>query len=83
MELLQVLERLQPAFDILRADGYDLEVAEAGGVLDLTIVAGPSACADCLVPEPLMLSMLQDMLDPTGKAPPPVRLTYPDAGAGH
>jgi len=26
---------------------------------------------------------LQDMLDPTGKAPPPVRLTYPDAGAGH
>ena len=83
VELLQVLERLQPAFDILRADGYDLEVAEAGGVLDLTIVAGPSACADCLVPEPLMLSMLQDMLDPTGKAPPPVRLTYPDAGAGH
>jgi hypothetical protein len=83
LDIQQARERLQPAFDILQADGYDLEVAEAEGVLDLTIVAGPSACVDCLVPEPLMLSMLQDMLDPTGKAPPPVRLTYPEAGAGH
>ena len=83
MDIQQARERLQPAFDILHADGYDLEVAEADGVLDLTIVAGPEACAECLVPEPLMLSMLQDMLDPTGTAPPAVRLAYPEAGAGH
>ena len=75
----QVRERLQPAFDILHADGYDLHVGEGDGVLELTIVAGPSACAECLVPEPLMTSLLQDMLDPSGQAPPPLRLTYPEA----
>ena len=83
MDMQQVRDRLKPAFDILHADGYELEVAEADGVLDLTIVAGPEACAECLVPEPLMRSMLEDMLDPSGAAPPTLRLTYPETAGGH
>jgi hypothetical protein len=79
IDLDEVRERLQPAFEFLGADGYELVVADDDGVLDLTIVAGPSACADCLVPQPLMTSMLQDMLAPTGQSPPPIRLTYPTA----
>jgi hypothetical protein len=77
IDMEQVRARLQPAHEFLEADGYELVVADDDGVLDLTIVAGPSACADCLVPQPLMTSMLQDMLDPTGQSPPPLRLTYP------
>ena len=58
----------------LAADGYHLQIAEAGVRVRVTITAGPGACADCLVPENLMRGILgqalgvpQDMID----------LTYP------
>ena len=46
----------------LAADGYHLQIAEAGGRVRVTITAGPEACADCLVPENLMRGILGQAL---------------------
>ena len=83
MDVQTAQDRLKPAYDILRADGYDLDVADDAGVLVLTIVAGPDACAECLVPQELMASMMEKMLDPSGAAPPSLRLNYPPVDASH
>ena len=83
MDVQTAQDRPKPAYDILRADGYDLDVADDAGVLVLTIVAGPDACAECLVPQELMASMMEKMLDPSGAAPPSLRLNYPPVDASH
>jgi hypothetical protein len=46
----------------LEADGYLLDVSEAGDRLDARISAGPGACEDCLVPKPVLLAMLHQAL---------------------
>jgi len=47
----------------LVADGYDLVVdGFADGTARLRITAGPDACAECLVPKKLMVSMLEESL---------------------
>ena len=47
----------------LVADGYDLLVdGYADGTARLRITAGPDACAECLIPKKLMVSMLEDSL---------------------
>jgi len=46
----------------LAADGYHLQIAEAGDRVRVTITAGPDACADCLVPENLMRGILGQAL---------------------
>jgi len=46
----------------LEADGYRIEVQEKDGRLGVQILATAEACEDCLVPKPLMRSMLQDAL---------------------
>lgn len=47
----------------LVADGYDLLVdGFADGTARLRIAAGPDACAECLVPKKLMVSMLEESL---------------------
>jgi hypothetical protein len=46
----------------LEADGYLLDVTEAGDRLDARISAGPAACEDCLVPKPILLAMLHQAL---------------------
>lgn len=58
----------------LEADGYRLEVTEDGERVGVQIVATPDACEDCLVPKPLMRTMLQDAL---GVAEQSIDLTYP------
>ena len=52
--------------DVLAADGYELDwsFSQAGGVT-VRIVAGPEACADCLVPLPVMEAIMTDALGPT------------------
>jgi hypothetical protein len=55
-------ERLQALKSSLEADGYRLEVIQEGGRIAARISAMPGACADCLVPEPLMQAMLGDAL---------------------
>ena len=52
----------------LQADDYRMDVNLQGDSADVSIVAGPNACEECLVPKPLMQSMLGPVLgvDPAG-----------------
>jgi hypothetical protein len=57
---------LQGLRDVLGADGYRLDYAVQGGQeLLVSVVAGPDACADCLVPRPVMEGILADALTGT------------------
>ena len=67
-------ERAGQLASTLAADGYLLEVAEAGPRVRVTISATAQACADCLVPEDLMRSILGQAL---GVSPDAIDLTYP------
>jgi len=58
----------------LAADDYHLSYDVHDGAADVTIVAGPDACAECLVPKPLMRSMLAPML---GVEADRIELAYP------
>lgn len=53
---------------VLQADGYGLEadaVSDAGADLRITVTS-PDACADCLVPEPILRQMISAQLAPHG-----------------
>jgi hypothetical protein len=58
----------------LAADDYRLAVAETGSGVDVRITAGPDACADCLVPKPIMRSLLTAAL---GVPEEQIVLVYP------
>lgn len=58
----------------LQADDYRLDVDVQGDSAEVAIVAGPNACEECLVPKPLMQSMLAPVL---GVQPESIRLVYP------
>jgi hypothetical protein len=58
----------------LETDDYRLEVMVHSGRASVTIAAGPSACADCLVSKDLMRSMLAPVL---GVSPEEIELAYP------
>lgn len=62
----------------LAADDYAMEVERAGPGVVVRITAGPEACADCLVPPPVMLAILGGAL---GVAEDEITLVYP-YGAG-
>jgi hypothetical protein len=66
------LARLRMA---LEADGYGIDVSEQGPRVLARITATPEACADCLVPKPLMLTMLERELGVPGAS---IDLSYPD-----
>ncbi|MFD1717322.1 hypothetical protein [Georgenia deserti] len=59
---------LQKFRDMLAKDGYDLSWApssvDAGKVV-VRIEAGPDACEDCLVPQPVMESIMSQALAET------------------
>lgn len=67
---------------MLEADGYALELsAELPAVLVARIVAGPDACADCLVPKAIMRHYFEDALRPVCDLRiPDIRLVYPGEG---
>jgi hypothetical protein len=49
---MEVREILQPLARTLAADDFQLAVEQTGErAVTLTVTAGPSACADCLVPQ--------------------------------
>lgn len=57
---------LQGLRDVLGADGYRLDYAVQGErELVVSVLAGPDACADCLVPQPVMEGILADALTDT------------------
>jgi len=52
--------------DMLASDGYTLSWSVAGHHrVVVQIEAGPDACADCLVPLPIMEAIMSDALGPT------------------
>jgi hypothetical protein len=52
--------------DMLASDGYELHWSlSSPGRVVVQIVAGEGACAECLVPRPLMEGILSDALGPT------------------
>jgi hypothetical protein len=57
---------LQGLRDVLQADGYELEWSlEEQNQIAVQVVAGTDACADCLVPEAVMRTILSDALSHT------------------
>jgi hypothetical protein len=67
----QQLEKVRRS---LEADDYRLQVTVHSGRARVAIAAGPTACADCLVPKDLMRSMLAPVL---GVPPDMIELAYP------
>ncbi|MQA97528.1 MAG: hypothetical protein GEV11_23910 [Streptosporangiales bacterium] len=67
-------ERLRFLRSSLETDGYGLEVSE-GERTSVRITAGPSACADCLAPEPVLREVLSKAL---GVPAETIDLTYPE-----
>lgn len=66
--------RLQALRSSLDADGYLMEVSEEDGRIGVRISETAEACADCLVPKPLMRGILGQAL---GVAEDSIDLTYP------
>ncbi|WP_219412409.1 hypothetical protein [Pseudonocardia nigra] len=58
----------------LAADDYRLTVTETGTGVEARITAGPDACPDCLVPKPIMRSVLTSAL---GVPEKDIVLVYP------
>ncbi|MCI2416533.1 hypothetical protein MOQ72_03780 [Saccharopolyspora sp. K220] len=58
----------------LAADDYQLAVAESETEVRVSITAGPGACAECLVPKPLMRGVLHSAL---GVPEERITLIYP------
>jgi len=57
---------LKDVHELLAGDGYTLTWAESGpATIVVKIQAGPDACADCLVPLPVMESIMADALAAT------------------
>ena len=68
-------ERAEQLASTLAADGYRLEIAEAGDRVRVRISATPQACADCLVPKDMMRGILGQTL---GVPQDAIDLTYPE-----
>lgn len=58
----------------LELDGYLMNVEVVGSRVRVTVSAKPGICDDCLVPKPLMLSMLEPVL---GVVEGSIDLQYP------
>lgn len=58
----------------LAADDYTLDVHEVGAGVEVRITAGPDACAECLVPKPIMRGILGGAL---GVPEDAITLVYP------
>jgi hypothetical protein len=62
----ELKDALQQLRDVLAGDGYDLDWAlRSGNQVAVRVVAGPDACADCLVPQAIMAAILTDALSLT------------------
>jgi len=64
----------------LEADGYAIDVDEVGEQVGVVISATPEACADCLVPESVMVAILEQALKVPAAA---IALTYPETEGDH
>lgn len=78
------LGALAPIEESLASDGYALTVTEQhGGALQVGIEALEGACADCLVPESVMIPMIERLLVGGGVSASGVTVSYPADSAHH
>lgn len=71
---------LQQFTDMMAADGYVLSWAPTGAAsIGVRIAATESACADCLVPQPVMQAIMAKALESTPYSVESVELP----GGGH
>jgi hypothetical protein len=70
---------LRPISQALESDGYNVAVELDGGEVTVRVSAGPDACAECLVPKPLMRELVLQALGDAGIgiAADEVKLAYP------
>ncbi len=68
----------------LETSGFSVVCAGAGDVLTVSVVAGPDACVECLVPKAVLQSIIGGELAAGGVAVRAVKVVYPsdlaDAG---
>jgi hypothetical protein len=57
-----VTASLEPMTAMLGSDGYGLDISVASDRIGLTVVAGPDACKECLVPKEVFASTAVQML---------------------
>jgi hypothetical protein len=67
----------------LEASGFRVACAHDGGVLTVSLSAGPDACADCLVPRAVLESIVGRELAERGVVVAGVRVIYPAGLAEH
>jgi Fe-S cluster biogenesis protein NfuA len=72
----RALDSLRPG---LAVDGFDLrlESIDHDGRVHIVLDATPQACADCLVPEPTMVAILEAAIRDEDPRLGPVTLTMP------
>jgi hypothetical protein len=68
---------LEPTRQGLDAAGFALSLADDGGRLCLTVIAGEAACEDCLVPKSLFKQMASDEIREAGLAAVDLEILYP------
>ncbi|MGW0657583.1 hypothetical protein [Streptodolium elevatio] len=70
---------LAPLANGLAADDYRLDIARTGDfAVSLTVVAGPEACADCLVPQDITRRMAEQRLTAVQRAAWQIDVHYPE-----
>jgi hypothetical protein len=77
LDLASASRALADIRGMLAADGYDMSLRAPGAdTLAVDILAGPDACAECLVPKNIMSGIVRDAL---GAVVPAARieLSYP------
>jgi hypothetical protein len=67
-------EKLTAIRTTLEADGFHLRAEGAGDRLNVVITSDPGSCADCIVPEPVLLQILHNA---TGVPAEHINVTYP------
>lgn len=74
-----VRRALAPLRSMLKADGYLLDATVADGDVRVIVAAGRDACPTCLVPGPLVASMILERLRAADIAvePTDITLDYP------
>lgn len=72
-----ISEAVAPIRSALEADGYELHVEPSSDGTVLSIVAGPEACEDCLIPATVLEPMIAQALRERGLGSVAWSLRYP------
>jgi hypothetical protein len=80
-----VEQSLEQMVAMLASDGYGLDVKVESDRLVLTVLAGPDACRECLVPKEILASVATNMLQKSNIPVDPARveISYPVDYEGH